>query len=45
MINIMNEHLKLYTDQVVTGFRYVGSSSTATFVVTLENKRPEEKAR
>ncbi len=45
MINIMNEHLKLHTDQVVTGFRCVGSSSSATFVVKLESKRPEEKSK
>jgi hypothetical protein len=44
MVAILNEHLKYSTDQVVTGFRYVGSSSSATFVVTLEDKRPEEKA-
>ena len=42
MINIMNEHLKLYTDQVVTGFRYGGTGGSSVFIVTLENKRPVE---
>jgi hypothetical protein len=44
MVAILNKHMEYSTDQVVTGFRYVGSSSSATFVVTLEDKRPEEKA-
>jgi hypothetical protein len=44
MVAILNEHLKYSTDQVVTGFRYVGTGGSSVFIVTLEDKRPEEKA-
>jgi hypothetical protein len=45
MIAILNKHIEYNTDQVVTGVRYVGTGSSSVFVVTLEDKRPEEKAR
>jgi flagellar biosynthesis chaperone FliJ len=42
MVAILNEHLKYNTDQVVTGVSCHNNSGLQTFIVQLEDKRPQE---
>ena len=41
MAAILNEHLKYQTDQVVTSVSCVNSAGMQTFIVSLEDKKPE----
>ena len=46
MVAILNKHLEYNTDQVVTGVLcHNNNSGVQTFIIKLEDKRPEEKAR